>query len=71
MIRTNQSGEIAFSERGTASLITLLLAVLVVAPSLARAADRVVKIDTGLIEGVPALTKGVTAYLGIPFAAPR
>jgi para-nitrobenzyl esterase len=35
----------------------------------AAAIDPVVRIDSGAVEGVPALTPGVTAFEGIPYAA--
>ena len=49
-------------------VIYAVAAVLLIPP--VEAADRVAHIDSGVIEGVPALTPGVTAYEGIPYAAP-
>lgn len=37
---------------------------------LAYAAERVVKTQSGLVSGIPTAVRGVTAWLGIPFAAP-
>jgi hypothetical protein len=45
-------------------------AVIFVLPSAVWAIDPVVRIDSGPVEGVPALTPGVTAFEGIPYAAP-
>ena len=70
MIRPSQIRIIALHKSAAGLLLAVSMAVLSLAARPAAAADRVVKIDSGVIEGVPALTPGVTAYLGIPYAAP-
>lgn len=70
MSRPNQIRMIAFHKRAAMVFLGVSLVVLLIATRPVDAADRVVKIDSGVIEGIPALTQGVTAYLGIPYAAP-
>src|SRR5271157_216179 len=67
MTRPNQ---ISIQKRAAGLFLAVVAAVLMLAALPAGAADRVVRIESGVIEGVPALTPGVTAYLGIPYAAP-
>ena len=63
MSRTNRICTIA-SHKWAAELILAFTAVVLLLAALpASAADRVVQIESGVIEGVPALTPGVTAYL--------
>ena len=47
-----------------------LMILVAVAPLATAALDRPVRVESGLLEGVPALTAGVTAFKGIPYAAP-
>jgi para-nitrobenzyl esterase len=67
MTRPNQ---ISTYHRAAGLFLAVMAAVLLLAASPAGAADRVVRIESGVIEGVPALTPGVTVYEGIPYAAP-
>ena len=50
-------------KRLAAGLVILLL------PSAASAIDPLVRIESGPVEGIPALTEGVTVFEGIPYAA--
>ena len=52
-----------FWQRLTAAVVISLM------PCAARAIDQLVRIDSGPVEGVPALSAGVTVFEGIPYAA--
>jgi carboxylesterase type B len=56
--------------RATGIFLPVVAAALLFLAIPAGAADRVARIESGVIEGVPALTPGVTVYEGIPYAAP-
>lgn len=58
------------TSRRFATPLALALAMALLPATPAVAAERVVHIESGTIEGIPALTLGVTAYEGIPYAAP-
>jgi para-nitrobenzyl esterase len=55
---------------GSLSLLLASAATIFVAPLAAAPFSSTVHIDSGVIEGVPALTANVMVYEGIPFAAP-
>jgi para-nitrobenzyl esterase len=52
------------------AILWVSLAVLLAAPKADAALDSTVHIDSGVIDGIPALTPNVMVYEGIPYAAP-
>lgn len=55
---------------GSCLLVEALTVATWLAQSASAAIDAPIRIDSGLIEGIPALTPGVMVFEGIPYAAP-